>query len=64
MTLGILVASENTGQYPADFLHGPPLKMKNSKIGLCHVLSWSQHFMTVGLLVGSENMHKHTDRQD
>ena len=44
MNLGLLVALENAHKVYPGFLTldhmGTPLKIKISKIGLCHVLSW------------------------
>ena len=73
MKLGLLVAAKKFIQYPEDSLlwtmWGPPLKMKNSKIELRHVLNWPkldlrQNIMMLGLLVASENADKQTDTQD
>ena len=68
MNLGLLVALENANKILSYikriFNNGPygdpPLKIKISKIGLCHVLSWPKlglepKFMNLGLLVALEN---------
>ena len=75
MSLGLLVASDNANKHLSDkssgFLTldhmGPPLKIKISKIGLRHVLSWPKlglepKFHDPGSF-GGFGKREHTDRQ-
>ena len=78
MNLGLLVASENMNKiYPIssgfstlDHIGNPPLKIKISKIGLRHVLSWPKLGLetkchgpgTFGGFGKCEQRNKQTDR--
>ena len=77
MNLGLLVALENANKVLSNIQRifntgpygDPPLKMKISKIGLRHVLSWPKlglepKFHDPGPLVALENANKQTDTQD
>ena len=80
MNLGLLVALENANKVLSNIQRifntgpygDPPLKIKISKIGLRHVLSWPKlglepKFHDPGTFGGfgkRGHTHRHTDRQD